>query len=182
MFQSISFLKSYRSKHKLYSLFCVCPALPTRKICHSSIFMKLKCWKVKVEGERKRETREKEVKDRKALRGKERLSSFPSTLMAQWIWMWLVTMRMWVWFLAFLGGIRIWYCCELWCGLQMWLGSDFAVVVAQASGYSSDLTPSLETSLCWGKKKSGKERKEKEMRIGRIVGQSLCQCEVRKAD
>ena len=37
---------------------------------------------------------------------------------------------------------------ELWCRLQTWLGSD--VAVAQASGYSSDWTPSLETSTCRG--------------------------------
>ena len=37
---------------------------------------------------------------------------------------------------------------ELWCRSQMWLGSG--VAVAQASGYSSDETPSLETSLHCG--------------------------------
>ena len=25
--------------------------------------------------------------------------------------------------LALLGGLRIWCCCNLWCALQMWLGS-----------------------------------------------------------
>ena len=29
-------------------------------------------------------------------------------------------------------------CRELWCRLQMWLGSLFAVALAQAGGYSSD--------------------------------------------
>ena len=32
----------------------------------------------------------------------------------------------------------------------MWLGSHIAVAVAQASDYSSDLTPSLGTSMCGG--------------------------------
>ena len=42
------------------------------------------------------------------------------------------------------------HCCELWCRSQMQLGSCIAVAVAvvQASGYSSDLTPSLGTSIC----------------------------------
>ena len=39
---------------------------------------------------------------------------------------------------ASLSGLRIWRCHELWCRLQMWLGSCAAVAVAQASGYSSD--------------------------------------------
>ena len=37
---------------------------------------------------------------------------------------------------------------ELWCGLQMWLGS--VVAVAKASSYSSHLTPGLGTSICHG--------------------------------
>ena len=49
--------------------------------------------------------------------------------------------------LALLGGLRIWYCRELWCRWQTRLGSHVAVAVVQASGYSSDLTPSLETSI-----------------------------------
>ena len=32
----------------------------------------------------------------------------------------------------------------------MQLGRDFAVAVTLVSGYSSDLTPSLETSMCHG--------------------------------
>ena len=30
-------------------------------------------------------------------------------------------MRLWVRSLALLSGLGIWYCCELWCGSQMWL-------------------------------------------------------------
>ena len=36
------------------------------------------------------------------------------------------------------------------CKLQMWLGSRFAVAVADAGSCSSDSTSSLETSLCHG--------------------------------
>ena len=38
----------------------------------------------------------------------------------------------------------------LWCRLQTQLGSRVAVALAQASGYSSDWTPSLGTFMCRG--------------------------------
>ena len=41
----------------------------------------------------------------------------------------LGTMRLWVHSLVFLSGLRIWLCRELWCRLQMRLGSCAAVVV-----------------------------------------------------
>ena len=44
--------------------------------------------------------------------------------------------------LALLSGLR--------CRSQTWLGSCVAVAVVQASGYSSNLTPSLGTSICCG--------------------------------
>ena len=47
-------------------------------------------------------------------------------------------------------GSRIWRCCELWYRPQTRLGLAVAVAVAQAGGYSSDLTPSLGTSVCRG--------------------------------
>ena len=37
------------------------------------------------------------------------------------------SMRTWVWSLAFLSGLRIWHCHELWCSLQTRLGSCTAV-------------------------------------------------------
>ena len=43
--------------------------------------------------------------------------------------------------------LRIQHCCEL-CRSQTWLRSGVAVAVALASGYSSDSTPSLGTSIC----------------------------------
>ena len=59
------------------------------------------------------------------------------------------------------SGLRIQHCHELWCRLQMRLGSRVAVVLMQAEGYSSDWTPSLGTSLCHrcGPKKDKKDQK-----------------------
>ena len=44
-------------------------------------------------------------------------SGIPIVVRCKWIW--LVTMRLQVQFLASLSGLRIWHCCELWCSLQM---------------------------------------------------------------
>ena len=49
-----------------------------------------------------------------------------------------------------LSGLRIRHCCELWCRSKNRLGSCVAVTLAQAGGYSSDLTPDLGTSTCQG--------------------------------
>ena len=57
-------------------------------------------------------------------------------------------MRLQVQSLPLLSGLRIWRCRELWCRLQTRLGSHVAVALAEASGYSSDSTPSLGTSTC----------------------------------
>ena len=46
------------------------------------------------------------------------------------------------------SGLRIWCCHELWCRSQKQLRSG--VAVAQACSYSSDLIPSLGTSVCCG--------------------------------
>ena len=75
----------------------------------------------------------------------------------------LVSMKTWVRSLAPLNGLRILHCHGLWCRSQAWLGSHIAVAVPQASGYSSDLTSSLGTSICcWcSPKKTKKKNKEK---------------------
>ena len=49
---------------------------------------------------------------------------------AQWKQIWPVSIRMQVRSLASLSRLRIQCCHELWCRLQMWLRSCFAVVVA----------------------------------------------------
>ena len=66
--------------------------------------------------------------------------------------------------LASLNGLRIQDFHELWCRSQMWLGSGIvSVALVQAGGYSSDWTPSLETSTCH--RCSPKTTKEKKKRI-----------------
>ena len=50
-------------------------------------------------------------------------------IMVQGKQIWLGTMRLQVQSLASLNGLRIWHCCELWCGLQTWLGSGIVVAV-----------------------------------------------------
>ena len=50
----------------------------------------------------------------------------------------LGTMKLWVWSLALLSGLRIQHCHELWYRLQTWLRCGIAVTVAVASSYSSD--------------------------------------------
>ena len=58
------------------------------------------------------------------------------------LWAWLVSMRMWVWSLASLSGLRIQHCHELWCRLQMQLRSYVTLSGAEAGNCSSDSTPS----------------------------------------
>ena len=75
----------------------------------------------------------------------------------------LGTMRLQVRSLAWLCGLGIWHCYELWCRSQMRLGFHIAVAVVQAGSYSYSSTPSLGTSICrWcGPKKWTKNQKKK---------------------
>ena len=72
----------------------------------------------------------------------------------------LGTVRLRVRSLALFSGLRIWHCHELWCKLKMRLGFD--VAVAEAGSCSSNLTPSLGTSISrrCGPKKTGKKKKK----------------------
>ena len=70
--------------------------------------------------------------------------------------------------------LRIQHCCELWCRLQMWLGSHIAlavaIAVAVAGSYSSNLTPSLGISICHGcgpKKTKDKKLHQTNKKMGR---------------
>ena len=54
-------------------------------------------------------------------------------VVAQWERIQLVSMMMQVGSLASLSGLRIWHCCDLWCRLKLWLGSDVAVAVMLAA-------------------------------------------------
>ena len=92
------------------------------------------------------------------------MSGIGVPVVAQRKQIWLTAMRMQVRFLASfsgLSGLRIWYCSELWCSLQMRLGSGVVMAVVQAGGYSSNLTPSLRISVCCrcGPKKTEKKKK-----------------------
>ena len=58
-----------------------------------------------------------------------------------------------------ISGLRIQRCRELWCRSQTWLRFCIAVAMVWASSYSSDLTPSLRTSICRG---CGPEKKKKQ--------------------
>ena len=69
----------------------------------------------------------------------------------------LSSIRMCVQSVALLSGLRIWRCHKLWCRSQMRLGSDVAAVAAEAGSCSSDLTPSMGTSI--GHKCSPKNEK-----------------------
>ena len=65
--------------------------------------------------------------------------------------------------LAPLSGLRIWYCHELQCTLQVWLGSGIAVAVAHS--WSSNSAASLGTSICHrcSSKKQKKKKKAKKL-------------------
>ena len=82
-------------------------------------------------------------------------------LLAQRKRIWLGSMRTQVRSLALLSGLRIRHCHEFWCRAQIQLGSGVGVAVMRARGYSSDLTPSLGTSICHrcGTKKKKKKKK-----------------------
>ena len=62
----------------------------------------------------------------------------------------LGTMRLPTWSLVLLIGLSIWHCCVLWCRSQTQLRSYIALAVAKAFSCSSDLIPSLRTSICSG--------------------------------
>ena len=71
----------------------------------------------------------------------------------------------WVQSLTLFSGLRIRHCHELWCRLQMPLGSH--VAVAAASSCSSDLTPSMGTYICCkcSQKKPKTNKKTKKNRV-----------------
>ena len=82
-------------------------------------------------------------------------------IVAQWVTTRLVFMRMWVWSLALISGLRIWSCHELWCRLYTWLRSGLAMAVAKAGSCRSNLTPSLGTSICFHKKQIKQKTNQK---------------------
>ena len=86
----------------------------------------------------------------------------------------LASMRTWVRSLASISGLRIPHCHELWCRSQTRLGSRVAVAVVQDGSYSSDLTPSLGTSICHGNgPRKGRKTKNKQTNKNTISEQNL---------
>ena len=81
-------------------------------------------------------------------------------------------MRTWVQSLALLSGLEIGLCHELWCRSQTWLESSVAIAVEKADKCSSDSTPNLGTSICWGCSPKKAKKKEKRNMIP-IHGHSL---------
>ena len=75
---------------------------------------------------------------------RKKKKGFPSWLSV----LWPTSMRTQVWALSLSSGLRIQRCHELCCRSQMWLWSCIAVAVVWAGRYSSNLTPSLRTSIC----------------------------------
>ena len=74
--------------------------------------------------------------------------------------------------LALLSGLRIQRCGERWCRLQTRLGSCISVAVA--SGYSSNLTPSLGISI--SRRCGPQKREEKKKRMMLALGFCFCFC------
>ena len=76
----------------------------------------------------------------------------------------LVSVRLQVQSLASISGLRLQCCHKLWYRSQMWLGSHGAV--EQAGSYSSDLIPSLGTSICCGSSpRKGKKTNKKKCHL-----------------
>ena len=78
-----------------------------------------------------------------------------------------VFMRMWVQSLAWLCGLRIWHCCELWYRSQMWLRSCIAVAVVYRPAAAAQIQPlawelhmpQMEVFFALRSKKKKKEKK-----------------------
>ena len=71
-------------------------------------------------------------------------------VMAQQKQIWLESLRTQIQSLVSLSGLRNWCCCELGCRSQTQFASGIAVAVVWAGGYSSNLTPSLGSSIRYG--------------------------------
>ena len=69
---------------------------------------------------------------------------FRVSFVDQWVTNLTISMRILVWSLTLLSGLRIQHCHELWCRSQTQIRSDIAMAVAVASSYSSHSTLSWE--------------------------------------
>jgi len=66
-----------------------------------------------------------------------------------------------VWSLAKLSGLRIWCCRELWCRLQIWLGSLIAVAKAPIQSLAWELPYAAGTALKTKTKQTNKKQTKK---------------------
>ena len=100
-------------------------------------------------------------------------SFFGSSHVAQRLRTQVVSLRMQVRSLALLRNQRGQ---ELCCRSQTWLGFHIAVAIPQASGCSSDWTPSLGTSLCHGcgPKKTKKTKQTKQTKTFFFLASTVC--------
>ena len=94
-------------------------------------------------------------------------------IVVQWKRIWLISIRMQVRSLATFSGSGIWRCHELWCRSKMWLRSCMAMAMTKAWGCSSDLTPSLGTSICCECSSKNQKRKKKAMGDKSFCAQEL---------
>jgi len=97
------------------------------------------------------------------------------SIMVQWKQIWLGTMRLQVWSLALLSGLRIGHCHELWCRSQTLFRSGVSVAVAKAGSCSSDLTPSLGTSICH--RCSPKKQQQQQIFVLAYVSNGFSNCD-----
>ena len=88
-------------------------------------------------------------------------------VMVQQKWIWVVSMRMQVWSLASISGVRIWRCRELWCWSQMWLGSHVLwpwcrqAATAWIRPLAWESPYAVGRDIKWSQKRKEKKRKEK---------------------
>ena len=86
----------------------------------------------------------------------------------------LGTMRLRIRSLAFLSGLRIWHCRELWSRSQIWLKSGAAVAVVKVGSCSSDSTLAWEHPNAAGVALKSKMRTTTNIYYLRVsVGQNL---------
>ena len=71
------------------------------------------------------------------------------------------------------SGLKIRHCRELWYKSQTWLGSRIAAAVVQTSSYSSNVTPSLGTTICHRCSPKKTEKKKSVLFILFISSQKL---------
>ena len=84
---------------------------------------------------------------------------------------WLVPVRMWVWSLAFLSGLRSWRCRELWYRLQTQLGSMLLWCWRRPAA-EAPVTLSLGNSICHEcdpKKETEREREREKQNWWKVL-------------